>query len=67
MESRMASQPEKYLNASHDENDSPAVLAIGRFTLEKGAQSGKIRMTSPSGETTEVDDKVLEDLLASFF
>jgi len=42
-------------------------IAIGAFTLQKGKNPGKIWMTGPSGQGAEVDEKVLEDLLKSFF
>ena len=41
-------------------------ITIGAFTLKQG-NPGKIWMTGPSGQTAELDEKVLEDLLKSFF
>ena len=64
----MANMKDLPHDTTGDKSDNrPAVLAIGGFTLRQASQPGKIQMTSPSGEATEVDEKVLEDLLASFF
>lgn len=53
----------------HDRDDEPETrgIRIGRFTLTPSSESGKIWMTGPSGDRTQVDEKVLEDLLASVF
>jgi len=42
-------------------------IAIGGFTLKRGSRPGKLWLTNPSGHGTELDDKVLEDVLRSFF
>jgi hypothetical protein len=42
-------------------------IAIGAFTLKQGNKPGKVWMTGPSGQTAELDEKVLEDVLKSFF
>jgi hypothetical protein len=42
-------------------------ISIGAFTLQPGKTAGKVWMIGPSGQSTEVDEKVLEDLLKSFF
>jgi len=42
-------------------------LTIGKFTLKQGSAAGKILMRSQSRDETEVDAKVLEDVLKSFF
>jgi hypothetical protein len=54
------------LQDSSDEPDNRGI-AIGGFTLQQAATPGKIWMTGPSGEGAEVDERVLADLLASFF
>jgi len=54
------------LRGSRDDSDN-GKITIGRFTLKQSGKSGKIWMTDPSGEAGEVDEKVLEDLLASVF
>jgi hypothetical protein len=41
-------------------------LTIGKFTLKQGSAAGKILMRSQSRDETEVDAKVLEDVLKSF-
>ena len=46
--------------------DGIAELRVGGFRLKQG-NAGKIWMTSTSGQTAEIDEKVLEDLLRSFF
>jgi hypothetical protein len=61
-----AFQLKDYLQVSGDETES-AGISIGRFTLTQGSKPGKIWMTGPSGEGAEVDAKVLEDVLKSFF
>jgi hypothetical protein len=62
-----AFQLENYLDTSTDANDNPAVIVIGKFTLTRGSSSEKIWLAGPSSEGTEVNEKVLEDLLASLF
>jgi hypothetical protein len=42
-------------------------ISIGAFTLKPGSIPGKLRMISPSGEQSDIDAKVVEDLLRSFF
>ena len=42
-------------------------LTIGKFSLKQGSAAGKILMRSQSRDETEVDAKVLEDVLKSFF
>jgi hypothetical protein len=60
-----AFQLEDYLKG-HDEEPGSGVT-IGAFTLKQGKNPGKVLMTGPSGQTAELDEKVLEDLLKSFF
>lgn len=50
-----------------DNGPSSREITIGAFTLKEGTVPGKIWMTSPSGQSAEVDEKVLEDVLKSFF
>lgn len=50
-----------------DSADEPVGLRIGSFTLTASSEAGKIWMVGPSGERTQVDEKVLEDLLSSVF
>jgi hypothetical protein len=42
-------------------------IAIGGFTLKRGPHPGKLWLTDPAGHSTELDERVLEDLLRSFF
>jgi hypothetical protein len=42
-------------------------ITIGAFSLKPGTMPGKVWMTSPSGAGAELDEKVLEDVLKSFF
>ena len=51
-----------------DHGDEPTGegISIGAFTLKTVKNSGKVWM-GRSGQATEVDEKVLEDLLKSFF
>ena len=42
-------------------------IAIGAFTLKQGKNPGMVWMMGPSGQTSELDEKVLEDLFKSFF
>ena len=44
-----------------------AGITAGGFSLKQGSSPGKIMLTSPSGQVSEVDGKVLEDVLASLF
>ena len=60
-----AFQLKDYLKG-HDEEPASRI-AIGGFTLEQRKNPGKIWMTAPSGQRAELDEKVLEDLLKSFF
>jgi hypothetical protein len=62
---RNAFQLEDYLKGSDEEPGNE--IAIGAFTLKQGKNPGKVWMTGPSGQGAEVDEKVLEDLLKSFF
>ena len=62
---RNAFQLKDYLKSPDEEPRNR--IAIGAFTLEQGKDPGKVWMTEPSGRGTEVDEKVLEDLLKSFF
>jgi len=62
---RNAFQLKDYLKGPHEEPSNR--IAIGAFKLEQRKDPGKVWMTGPSGRGTEVDEKVLEDLLKSFF
>jgi hypothetical protein len=62
---RNAFQLQDYLNDTRDESASG--VSIGAFTLQPAKTPGKVWMTGPSGQRAEVDEKVLEDLLKSFF
>jgi hypothetical protein len=62
---RNAFELEDYLKGADEEPSNG--IAIGAFTLKQGENLGKVRMTGPSGQRAEVDEKVLEDLLKSFF
>ena len=62
---RNAFQLTDYLTGSDDVDKEQ--INIGRFTLAQSGTPGKMWMTGPSGEGGEVDEKVLEDLLASVF
>ena len=42
-------------------------IKIGAYTLETAGSPGRIRMKAPSGQISEVDETVFEDLLKSFF
>jgi hypothetical protein len=42
-------------------------IRIGAYLLESAAAPGRIRMEDPSGQVSEVDETVLEDLFKSFF
>jgi hypothetical protein len=42
-------------------------IKIGKFTMTPSAEPRKIWMTGPSGDLTQVDERVLENLLASVF
>jgi hypothetical protein len=42
-------------------------IAIGGFTLKRGPHPGRLWLTDPAGHSTELDERVLEDLLRSFF
>jgi hypothetical protein len=42
-------------------------IRIGSYLLENTEAPGRIRMTDPSGQCSEVDETVLEDLIRSFF
>ena len=61
-----AFQLQHYLTDSSDEPDR-GEITIGRFTLKQTGKPGMIWMAGRSGEGGEVDEKVLEDLLASVF
>ena len=52
-----------------DGRDEPETqgIKVGRFTLTPSSEPGKLLMTGPSGDRTRVDERVLEDLLASVF
>jgi len=63
---RNAFQLEDHLKGSNEELGK-GEMAIGKFTLKQLGKPGRIWMTGPSGEGGEVDEKVLEDLLASVF
>ena len=58
-----AFQLRHYLDDSIEEPESWA-MTIGRFTLRQTGKTGKIWMVGPSGVGAEIDEKVLEDLLA---
>jgi hypothetical protein len=62
---RNAFQLQDYLKGPDQESGNG--IAIGAFTLKQGTNPGKVLMTGPSGQSTELDEKVLEDLLKSFF
>jgi len=42
-------------------------IRIGSYILATSAAPGRIWMKGPSGQVSEVDEKVLEDVLRSFF
>ena len=62
---RNAFQLNDYLKGPDEEPANG--MAIGTFTLKPGKSQGKVWMTGPSGQTAEVDARVLEDVLKSFF
>ena len=62
---RNAFQLQDYLK--HPDEEPGDGVAIGAFRLKQGKYPGKVWMTGPSGQVAEVDEKVLEDLLKSFF
>jgi len=62
---RNAFQLNDYLKGPDEEPANG--MAIGAFTLKPGENQGKVWMTGPSGQTAEVDARVLEDVLKSFF
>ena len=55
-----------YLKPSTVEDDAEGIT-IGTFTLKASTTQGKVWMTGPSGQKTEIDESVLEDLLKSVF
>jgi hypothetical protein len=61
-----AFQLQDYLKDSAEESET-AMITVGRFTLKQTSQPGKVWMTGPSGGGAEIDERVLEDLLASVF
>ena len=42
-------------------------IRIGSYLLENTEAPGRLRMTDATGETSEVEETVLEDLIRSFF
>jgi hypothetical protein len=46
---------------------SAGQIRIGSYTLGMSVTPGRIWMKDPSGQVSEVDEKVLEDVLKSFF
>jgi hypothetical protein len=62
---RNAFRLKDYLKAHGDEPTGEGI-SIGAFTLKTSKNSGKVWM-GRSGQAMEVDEKVLEDLLKSFF
>jgi hypothetical protein len=62
---RSAFQLNDYLKGRDEEPGNG--IAIGAFTLKQGNKPEKVWMTGPSGQTAELDEKVLEDVLKSFF
>ena len=61
-----AFQLKDYLRDGGEEPGTQGIR-IGRFTLAASSESGKIWLTGPSGDRTQVDERVFEDLLASVF
>ena len=60
--------PMATLKELQDEDEEPVnEIAIGEFTLSRSKTPGKLWMTNHSGQRAEVDEKVLEDVLKSFF
>jgi hypothetical protein len=62
---RNAFQLEHYLDSSEEGAESQ--ITIGAFTLKQGQDRGKVWIGRPSGKGSEIDAKVLEDMLKSFF
>jgi hypothetical protein len=62
---RNAFQLKDYLKDHGDEPRGEGI-SIGAFTLKTGKNPGKVWM-GRSGQAAEIDEKVLEDLLQSFF
>ena len=60
---RNAFQLEHYLDSSDEECE----ITIGAFTLRQGQNPGKVWVGGPSGKGSEIDAKVLEDLLRTIF
>jgi hypothetical protein len=42
-------------------------IRIGGYLIESAGAPGRIRMKDPSGQISEVDETVLEDLFRTFF
>jgi len=67
-ESEWIEVPMATLKELQDEDEEPVnEIAIGEFTLSRSKTPGKLWMTNHSGQRAEVDEKVLEDVLKSFF
>jgi hypothetical protein len=63
---RNAFQLEDYLTSDDDEAGKSGIT-IGAFLLREAKNREKVWLTGPSGQNTEIDAKVLEDILKSFF
>ena len=59
-------QPEHQSTPNRNE-EATNEIAIGHFRLGPGKTPGKLWLTSQSGQRAEIDEKVLEDVLKSFF
>jgi hypothetical protein len=46
---------------------APGQIRIGSYILGTSGSPGRIWMKDPSGQVSEMDEKVLEDVLRSFF